>query len=37
LAVFIQGLRVYRRMCQVIHRAEQSVEDETRKNHGGGA
>lgn len=32
LAVFIQGLRVYRRMHRRILRAEQTVENETRKN-----
>ncbi len=33
MVVFVQGVRVYRRMCKIIHQAEQSVEDETRKNH----
>jgi putative membrane protein len=32
LVVFLQGVRVYWRMRQVIRRAEQTVEDETRKN-----
>jgi hypothetical protein len=33
IAVFIQGVRIYRRMCQAIRRAEQTVEDESQKNH----
>ncbi|MEJ2071795.1 MAG: DUF202 domain-containing protein [Syntrophobacterales bacterium] len=33
IAVFIQGLRVYRRMRQTIQRAEQTVEDESQKKH----
>lgn len=32
IAVFIQGVRVYRRMNKLIVRAEQSVENETVKN-----
>ena len=31
IAVFIQGLRVYRRMNKLIVKAEQTVEDETKK------
>ena len=33
IAVFIQGVRIYRRMRQAIQRAEQTVEDESHKNH----
>jgi hypothetical protein len=29
--VFVQGIRIYRRMNGVIRRAEQAVEDETEK------
>jgi putative membrane protein len=32
LAVFIQGVRVYQRMCKAIRLAEQTVENESRKN-----
>jgi hypothetical protein len=31
IAVFIQGIRVYRRMNKRILRAEKTVEDETKK------
>ena len=32
IAVFIQGVRVYRRMNKLIVRAEKSVEDESKRN-----
>ena len=32
LVVFLQGVRAYWRMRRIILRAEQAVEDETRKN-----
>jgi putative membrane protein len=35
-AVFIQGIRVYRKMCQVIKRAEQAVEMESGNRCGPG-
>jgi putative membrane protein len=33
IAVFIQGVRIYRRMRQAIQRAEQTVEVESQRNH----
>ena len=37
IAVFIQGVRIYRRMRLAIQRAEQTVEVESQKNHNGKA